>query len=174
MTSRMSSGAPSETETLLPSGPDDHPSPKADGGRDTPVFIDAFKRNLVVCKVLMGLGLAASLGLEVWCMVMSFVRVYHRHEGFGHLSRFLLWEKIANTAGVVLLVSSFLRYGTRLVHAHHVAHCICPLHGRTRQAPSIQPTDWSVPRYGSSQVPHRDQLYDPPYRLGDSLPPTNT
>lgn len=110
----MSSGAPSETETLLPSGPDDHPSPKADGGRDTPVFIDAFKRNLVVCKALMGLGLAASLGIEVWCMVMSFVRVYHRHGGFDHLGRFILWEKIANITGVVILVS-------RPIH-HEITH----------------------------------------------------
>lgn len=102
----MSSGAPSETETLMPSGPDDHPSPKADGGRDRPVFIDAFKRNLVTCKVLMGLGLAGSLSVEVWCMVMSFVQVYHKHGGFQHLGRFILWEKIANVAGVILLVST--------------------------------------------------------------------
>ena len=94
----------------MPSCPDDHPSPKADGGRDKPVFIDAFRRNLVVCKALMGLGLAGSLGIEVWCMVMSFVKVYHKHGGSQHLGRFILWEKIANIAGVVLLVSGVLEY----------------------------------------------------------------
>lgn len=101
----MSSGAPSETERLLQSGHDDHPSPKADGGRDIPVFIDAFKRNLVVCKILIGIGLSSSLVIEVWCMVMSFVQVYHRHGASENLSRFLLWEKISNVTGVVLLVS---------------------------------------------------------------------
>jgi hypothetical protein len=97
------SGAPSETETLLSSTPDE-PMLKADGGRDVPVFIDSFKRNVVTCKILLGLGLAGSLGLEIWCMIMGFVGHYHhsRHD----LANFLLWERAANVACVALIVSS--------------------------------------------------------------------
>lgn len=102
----MSSATPSETETLLPSGPDDHLTPKADGGRDVPVFIDAFKRNLVWCKALTGVGLGGSLAVEIWCMIMSFVQGFDREEGLESLGNFLVWEKITNVVGVVFVVSS--------------------------------------------------------------------
>lgn len=101
----MSSATPSETETLLTTAPpDNHPSPKADGGRDFPVFIDSFKRNVVTCKILIGLGLGGSLGVEIWCLVMSFVQNFDRERGISSLGNYLLWEKIANFAGVVLTV----------------------------------------------------------------------
>jgi hypothetical protein len=105
----MSSPTPSETETLLASTPDLSSSAKLDTGRDIPVFIDGFRRNVLVCKTLLGLGLAGSLGVEVWCMIQSFVKEYKHHEG--SLERFLYWEKGTNIACVVLVVcplSSFL------------------------------------------------------------------
>jgi hypothetical protein len=105
----MSSPTPSETETLLASTLDLSSSVKLDAGRDIPVFIDGFKRNVLVCKTSLGLGLAGSLGVEVWCMIQSFVKNYDQHEG--DLGRFLFWEKGTNIACVVLIVcplSSFL------------------------------------------------------------------
>jgi hypothetical protein len=100
------SGAPSETETLLPSTPDENPVFKADGGRDVPVFIDKFKRNVITTKILLGTGLAGSLGVEIWCMIMAFVNNYHRQ---GHsLDSFLLWERATNVACVALIASHHL------------------------------------------------------------------
>jgi hypothetical protein len=113
----MSSGTPSETETLLPSTPDGKPALKSDGGRDVPVFIDSFKRNVTICKSLLGLGLAGSLGLEIWCMTQTFVKHYPHHAG-RDLDNFLLWEKVTNVACVAMIVRP-LPFGhrTRLIES---------------------------------------------------------
>jgi hypothetical protein len=99
----MSSGTPSETETLLPSTPDGNPALKSDGGRDVPVFIDSFKRNIIICKSLLGLGLVGSLGVEIWCTVQTFVK-HSPHQAARGLDNFLLWEKVTNVACVALTV----------------------------------------------------------------------
>ena len=105
----MSSVTPSETETLLPSTPDEHPALKSDGGKDVPVFIDAFKRNITICKSLLGLGLAGSLGVEIWCMIQTFVKQYP-HQAGRDLGNILLWEKATNVACVALIVCPFHWY----------------------------------------------------------------
>jgi hypothetical protein len=96
------SSTPSETETLLASTPDLKYSVKLDAGRDVPVFIDAFKRNVVTCKILLGVGLAGSLGVEIWCMIQTLVKD-HSHMG-RDMENFLFWEKGTNIACVVLIV----------------------------------------------------------------------
>lgn len=102
----MSSGTPSESETLLASTPDISSSVKLDAGRDIPVFIDAFKRNVSICKILLGLGLAGSLGVEIWCMIQSFVKDYSSHNQ--DLDKYLFWEKGTNITCVVLIVCPFI------------------------------------------------------------------
>jgi hypothetical protein len=96
------SSTPSETETLLASTPDIKYSVKLDAGRDIPVFIDAFKRNVITCKTLLGFGLAGSLGVEIWCMIQTLVKDYS-HMG-RELENFLFWEKGMNIACVILVV----------------------------------------------------------------------
>jgi hypothetical protein len=96
------SSTPSETETLLASTPDLKSSVKLDAGRDIPVFIDAFKRNVVTCKILLGVGLVGSLGVEIWCMIQTLVKD-HSHMG-REMENFLFWEKGTNLACVVLIV----------------------------------------------------------------------
>jgi hypothetical protein len=99
----MSSPAESETETLLPSSPEEPPTSNTDGGRDVPVSIDAFKRNIFTCKSLLGVGLAGSLAVETWCIIQSFIKHYHGRAG-QNLGTFLYWEKVTNVTCVILMV----------------------------------------------------------------------
>ena len=103
------SSTPSESETLLASTPDLKSSVKLDAGMDIPVFIDGFKRNVIICKTLLGVGLSGSLGVEIWCMIQTLVKD-HSHMG-RDLENFLFWEKGTNIACVVLIVCPLLDLG---------------------------------------------------------------
>ncbi|ODO08343.1 ATP-dependent bile acid transporter [Cryptococcus wingfieldii CBS 7118] len=59
----------SETETLLPSEVFSHHLDSAD--QDRPVKVDDFKRNVKICKAVLGLVLPVTLALEIWNLVLS-------------------------------------------------------------------------------------------------------
>jgi len=131
----MSSGTPSESETLLASTPDLSSSAKLDAGRDVPVFINDFKRNVYTCKIILGLGLAGSLGVEIWCMIQTFVNNQSHHAGGLH--NFMLWEKITNIACVILIVCPILQL---IETCSRPALSYYPVLGLIGEAPNLRST----------------------------------
>ncbi|WRT66672.1 uncharacterized protein IL334_003632 [Kwoniella shivajii] len=98
---------PSETETLLP--PEAQQAHHEDiKDLDRPVFLDSFRRNVRFCKVFLGLGLAATLALEITHLVMSMKEPRLDMDHFEDQTRFA--ARMLDVIGVIFTAFMILLY----------------------------------------------------------------